>query len=175
MQPENLALFSRVDAQHHRLNCVIDLFILIYGTIFFLCIASVLSRVTCIQTNLDEEPETVREEFHNFLAKVISNWTDKRDQEELSIMNTWSCLLSEEPRVFHLVYRIEFLLFFFWWLVIIYFPLSKVIWQLKTTLVLSLVENFMKWQMLRVIDRLSRKSSSISFFFVMFFLQPVFI
>lgn len=54
----------------------------------FLCIASVLSRVKCIQTNLDEEPETVRDEFHNFLAKVISNWTDKRDQEELSIMNT---------------------------------------------------------------------------------------
>ncbi|PFX24138.1 Intraflagellar transport protein 22-like [Stylophora pistillata] len=51
-------------------------------------IPSVLSRVKCIQTNLDEEPETVRDEFHNFLAKVISNWTDKRDQEELSIMNT---------------------------------------------------------------------------------------
>ena len=50
--------------------------------------ASVLSRVTCVQTNLDEEPEAVRDEFHNFLAKVISNWTDKRDQEELSIMNT---------------------------------------------------------------------------------------
>jgi len=49
---------------------------------------SVLSRVTCVQTNLDEEPEAVRDEFHNFLAKVISNWTDKRDQEELSIMNT---------------------------------------------------------------------------------------
>lgn len=50
--------------------------------------ASSLSRVTCVQTNLDEEPEAVRDEFHNFLAKVISNWTDKRDQEELSIMNT---------------------------------------------------------------------------------------
>ena len=50
--------------------------------------ASVLSRVTCVQTNLDEEPEAVRDEFHSFLAKVISNWTDKRDQEELSIMNT---------------------------------------------------------------------------------------
>lgn len=49
---------------------------------------SSLSRVTCVQTNLDEEPEAVRDEFHNFLAKVISNWTDKRDQEELSIMNT---------------------------------------------------------------------------------------
>ena len=141
---------------------------------FFLCIASVLSRVTCIQTNLDEEPEIVREEFHNFLAKVISNWTDKRDQEELSIMNTWSCLLSEEPRVFHLVYKIEFLLFFFWWLVIIYFPLSKVIWQLKTTLVLSLYENFMNWQMLRVVDKLSRNSPSKSFFFVMFFIAASF-
>ena len=50
--------------------------------------ASVLSRVTCVQTNLDEDSEAVRDEFHNFLAKVISNWTDKRDQEELSIMNT---------------------------------------------------------------------------------------
>lgn len=136
---------------------------------FFLCIASVLSRVTCIQTNLDEEPETVREEFHNFLAKVISNWTDKRDQEELSIMNTWGCLLSEEPRVFHLVYRIEIFISFFWWLVIIYFPLSKVIWQLKTTLVLSLVENFMNWQMLRIVDRLSRNSPSKSFFLLCFY------
>ena len=51
-------------------------------------LASSLSRVACVQTNLDEEPEAVRDEFHNFLAKVISNWTDKRDQEELSIMNT---------------------------------------------------------------------------------------
>ena len=32
-----------------------------------------------MQTNLDEEPEAVGDEFHNFLAKVISNWTDKRD------------------------------------------------------------------------------------------------
>ncbi|XP_068679299.1 intraflagellar transport protein 22 homolog isoform X1 [Montipora capricornis] len=51
-------------------------------------LSSSLSRVTCVQTNLDEEPEAVRDEFLNFLAKVISNWTDKRDQEELSIMNT---------------------------------------------------------------------------------------
>jgi len=49
---------------------------------------SSMSRVKCVQTNLDEEAEIVRDEFHNFLAKVISNWTDKRDQEELSIMNT---------------------------------------------------------------------------------------
>lgn len=59
--------------------------------------------------------------------------------------------------------------FFFWRLVIICFPLSKVIWQLKTTLVFSLVENFMNWQMLRVIDRLSRKSSLKSFFFLLCF------
>lgn len=59
--------------------------------------------------------------------------------------------------------------FFFWWLVIIYFPLSKVIWQLKTTLILSLVENFMNWQMLRVVDRLSRNSPSKSFFLLCFY------
>ncbi|KAK3736340.1 hypothetical protein QZH41_020790 [Actinostola sp. cb2023] len=46
-----------------------------------------LSKVTCVHTNLDEDPDSVREEFKNFLAQVISNWTDKRDQEELSIMN----------------------------------------------------------------------------------------
>ena len=73
--------------------------------------ASVLSRVTCIQTNLDEEPEAVRDEFHNFLAKVISNWTDKRDQEELSIMNTWHWFQSEEPRDFYHIYCKELGLF----------------------------------------------------------------
>ncbi|XP_032236763.1 intraflagellar transport protein 22 homolog isoform X2 [Nematostella vectensis] len=46
-----------------------------------------LSKVTCVHTNLDEDPDSVREDFKNFLAKVLSNLTDKRDQEELSIMN----------------------------------------------------------------------------------------
>lgn len=50
-------------------------------------IAQTLANTTCVHTNLDEDPDAVREEFKNFLAQVISNWTDKRDQEELSIMN----------------------------------------------------------------------------------------
>ncbi|XP_028513044.1 intraflagellar transport protein 22 homolog isoform X3 [Exaiptasia diaphana] len=46
-----------------------------------------LSKVPCVHTNLDEDPDSVREEFKNFLGQVLSNLTDKRDQEELSIMN----------------------------------------------------------------------------------------
>ncbi|XP_031559971.1 intraflagellar transport protein 22 homolog isoform X2 [Actinia tenebrosa] len=50
-------------------------------------IPQTLANTACVHTNLDEDPDAVREEFKNFLAHVISNWTDKRDQEELSIMN----------------------------------------------------------------------------------------
>ncbi len=50
-------------------------------------VATAFSRIKVIDTNLDEDPDSVKEEFKRFLGSVLSNLTDRRDQEELSIVN----------------------------------------------------------------------------------------
>ncbi|XP_064612662.1 intraflagellar transport protein 22 homolog [Liolophura sinensis] len=44
-------------------------------------------KMQCIHTNIEDEGETVRREFTNFLSTLLGAMSDKRDQEELSIMN----------------------------------------------------------------------------------------
>lgn len=41
----------------------------------------------CVHTNLEEDPDTVREEFSNFLVGLITSWRDRQDQEELGIVS----------------------------------------------------------------------------------------
>ncbi|XP_046841474.1 intraflagellar transport protein 22 homolog isoform X1 [Xenia sp. Carnegie-2017] len=50
-------------------------------------IPSYLSNIPCVQTNLESDSDFVKEKFNDLLAILMRNWTDKRDQEELSIMN----------------------------------------------------------------------------------------
>ncbi|CAB4019369.1 intraflagellar transport 22 homolog isoform X3 [Paramuricea clavata] len=50
-------------------------------------IPSYLSKVPCVQTNLEDDSEVVKQKFNDLLAVLLRNWTDRRDQEELSIMN----------------------------------------------------------------------------------------
>ncbi|KAK3595743.1 hypothetical protein CHS0354_025372 [Potamilus streckersoni] len=45
------------------------------------------ANIPCVRTNIEEDGESVREEFNNFLSKLSLELSDKRDQEELSIMN----------------------------------------------------------------------------------------
>lgn len=40
-----------------------------------------------VHTNIEEDGDAVRNEFSRFLAKISVAMSDKRDQEELSIMN----------------------------------------------------------------------------------------
>ena len=54
---------------------------------FFYYPASYLSKIPCVQTNLEDDSETVKEKFNDLLAVLLRNWADRRDQEELSIMN----------------------------------------------------------------------------------------
>ena len=46
-----------------------------------------LSKIPCIHTNLDEESEELRSEFQNFLSSILAGIVEKREQEELNIMN----------------------------------------------------------------------------------------
>ncbi|XP_064620707.1 intraflagellar transport protein 22 homolog [Lineus longissimus] len=45
------------------------------------------SRIPVVQSNLEEDPEGLHLEFRNFLSTLLSAMSDKREQEELSIMN----------------------------------------------------------------------------------------
>ncbi len=53
----------------------------------FAIAASSFSRIKIVQTNLDDDPDSIKEEFKHFLGNVLSNLADRRDQEELSIVN----------------------------------------------------------------------------------------
>ncbi|XP_052798201.1 intraflagellar transport protein 22 homolog [Mya arenaria] len=45
------------------------------------------SNIPVVHTNIEEDGEAVRNEFSQFLAKLTVAMSDKREQEELSIMN----------------------------------------------------------------------------------------
>ena len=47
-----------------------------------------MSKVQCIHSNIDEEGETLREEFRNYMSNLVSAMSEKREQEELNIMNS---------------------------------------------------------------------------------------
>ena len=47
--------------------------------------AGKLSQVHQVHSDLEENPEAVRDEFHGFLMTVIASWKDKQHREEGSI------------------------------------------------------------------------------------------
>ncbi|KAK2173172.1 hypothetical protein NP493_895g00023 [Ridgeia piscesae] len=46
-----------------------------------------MSKLPCVPTNLEQDSEGIHHEFKHFLGTLITTMNDKRDQEELSIMN----------------------------------------------------------------------------------------
>lgn len=50
-------------------------------------LGSSLAKVTHVHTNLEEDQDSVRTSFANYLSKLFTAIADKRDQEELSIIN----------------------------------------------------------------------------------------
>ncbi|XP_061587142.1 intraflagellar transport protein 22 homolog [Cololabis saira] len=49
-------------------------------------LASNLSRLPLIHSNLEEEPEEVRQAFHRYLGSVVKAMSESREQEEMSII-----------------------------------------------------------------------------------------
>ena len=46
-----------------------------------------LSQVQQVHSDLEQEPEAVREEFYGFLLAVIDSWTERQQLEEGSILS----------------------------------------------------------------------------------------
>lgn len=51
-------------------------------------LSSSMERVRCVHTNLEDEGETLRDEFKTYLGDLLAAMTDKRESEELSILNS---------------------------------------------------------------------------------------
>lgn len=49
-------------------------------------LASNLSRLPLIHSNLEEEPEEVRQAFYRYLGNVVNAMSESREQEEMSII-----------------------------------------------------------------------------------------
>ena len=50
-------------------------------------LASNFSRIRVSHTNLEDDPDGIKEVFRQYLENIVSNLADRRDQEELSIVN----------------------------------------------------------------------------------------
>ena len=57
------------------------------SSLFLFFEAATFSRIKVVHTNLDEDPDEIKESFRQFLGNIVSNLADRRDQEELSIVN----------------------------------------------------------------------------------------
>lgn len=50
--------------------------------------ASTMSKLRCLNTNIDQEGEALRAEFRNFLSDLLTAVSEKSEQEELGILNS---------------------------------------------------------------------------------------
>ncbi|XP_065055513.1 intraflagellar transport protein 22 homolog [Rhopilema esculentum] len=50
-------------------------------------LSSNFSRIRVSHTNLEDDPDGIKEVFRQYLENIVSNLADRRDQEELSIVN----------------------------------------------------------------------------------------
>ena len=49
--------------------------------------ASQFSRIPQLEVNIEEEGNRLRSDFNTFLSSLLSNLSEKSDQEEMNIMN----------------------------------------------------------------------------------------
>ncbi len=55
---------------------------------YFLSIAAKkFNRIPQLEVNIDEEGNKLRGDFNTFISGLVSNLSDRRDQEEMNIMN----------------------------------------------------------------------------------------
>ncbi|KAM9844833.1 intraflagellar transport protein 22 homolog [Aulostomus maculatus] len=63
---------------HHKPNCAVE--------DSRLPLASQLSRLSLIHSNLEEDPEDLRQAFCRYLGKVVNTLSESREREEMSII-----------------------------------------------------------------------------------------
>jgi Rab-like protein 5 len=47
-----------------------------------------MKNIEWLHTNLEDDGENLREDFSRFLGKMLSTLSEKREQEELGILNS---------------------------------------------------------------------------------------
>jgi hypothetical protein len=50
--------------------------------------ASKLSKLQCVYTDLESDPDAVRDEFNKFLTSLLVNWKDNQERVEQGIVST---------------------------------------------------------------------------------------
>ena len=50
--------------------------------------ASKFGRIAQQEVNIDEEGNRFRSDFNTFITRIVSGLSERRDQEEVNIMNT---------------------------------------------------------------------------------------
>ena len=50
-------------------------------------LSSKFSRVAQLEVNIEDDGARLRSDFNTFLASLLSNLSEKSDQEEMNIMN----------------------------------------------------------------------------------------
>lgn len=53
----------------------------------FSILAATFSRIRVSHSNLEEDPDAVKDVFRQYLSNIVANLAQRRDQEELSIVN----------------------------------------------------------------------------------------
>ena len=57
-------------------------------TISLYLLASKFGRIAQQEVNIDEEGNRFRSDFNTFITRIVSGLSERRDQEEVNIMNT---------------------------------------------------------------------------------------
>lgn len=63
-------------------NSLVDLLLLL-----FICSAGELGRLALVQTSLENDGEDLKSEFRAYLCGLLSFISERREQEELGILN----------------------------------------------------------------------------------------
>ena len=63
------------------------IYFLIVTTLIYL-LASKFGRIAQQEVNIDEEGNRFRSDFNTFITRIVSGLSERRDQEEVNIMNT---------------------------------------------------------------------------------------
>jgi len=62
--------------------------------LLFCIVAGSLSRLTCVNTSLEEDGDVLKRFFNSYLENLFAVLSERREQDELTILNSrWQFLL----------------------------------------------------------------------------------
>ncbi len=83
-------VYSLIVVSQERFHYIILLCSLSQQVLLYFSIAGTMTDLRCVVCNLEEDGESLRDEFSRYLGDMLGAMSDNREEEELSIMNGWS-------------------------------------------------------------------------------------